>query len=56
MIEAKKLAYADMLRYVADPRFVEGAGPADAEQGEREGARRADRSAPRRLRGVSPPR
>ena len=22
MIEAKKLAYADMLRYVADPRFV----------------------------------
>ena len=23
MIEAKKLAYADMLRYVADPRFAD---------------------------------
>jgi len=23
MIEAKKLAYADMLRYVADPKFGE---------------------------------
>jgi gamma-glutamyltranspeptidase/glutathione hydrolase len=28
MIEAKKLAYADMLRYVGDPRF----GPSDAAQ------------------------
>ena len=28
MIEAKKLAYADMLRYVGDPRF--GAAPVDA--------------------------
>ncbi len=26
MIEAKKLAYADMLRYVADPKFSHGAG------------------------------
>ena len=26
MIEAKKLAYADMLRYVADPQVLEGAG------------------------------
>ena len=38
MIEAKKLAYADMLRYVGDPRFaqmpvaamLEGAGEASA--------------------------
>jgi gamma-glutamyltranspeptidase/glutathione hydrolase len=28
MIEAKKLAYADMLRYVADPRFAEAPIPA----------------------------
>ena len=26
MIEAKKLAYADMLRYVGDPRFADAAG------------------------------
>ena len=26
MIEAKKLAYADMLRYVGDPRFAAVAG------------------------------
>ena len=39
MIEAKKLAYADMLRYVADPKFAKVAGAADAEQGARDRAR-----------------
>ena len=32
MIEAKKLAYADMLRYVGDPRFGKRAGRLDARQ------------------------
>ena len=41
MIEAKKLAYADMLRYVGDPRFSSIPGRADAEQGARGGARRS---------------
>ena len=33
MIEAKKLAYADMLRYVGDPRFSKVPVGADARQG-----------------------
>ena len=51
MIEAKKLAYADMLRYVADPEVHEGAGPADAQQGAGQGARGADRSEEGRVLG-----
>ena len=39
MIEAKKLAYADMQRYVADPRFSEVPVGGDAEQGVRARAR-----------------
>ncbi len=37
MIEAKKLAYADMLKHVGDPRFSNHPGRADAEQGARGG-------------------
>ena len=33
MIEAKKLAYADLLRYIGDPRFSQAAGGAVALQG-----------------------
>ena len=39
MIEAKKLAYADMLRYVGDPKFSHGPGVADAVTRTRGGAR-----------------
>ena len=35
MIEAKKLAYADMLRYVADPRFSHRARGGHAVEGVR---------------------
>ena len=48
MIEAKKLAYADMLRYVGDPRFAEMPVPAMLDKGyARERARliRPDRAA-----------
>ena len=41
MIEAKKLAYADMLRYVADPEVHEDAGAGDAEQDARDRRARA---------------
>ena len=52
MIEAKKLAYADMLRYVADPKFSKVPDRCDAEQGPRR--RRARRSSiPRRRRARS---
>ena len=44
MIEAKKLAYADMLRYVGDPRFAKIACRGDAGQGTRRQARAAHRS------------
>ena len=36
MIEAKKLAYADMLRYVGDPRFSNDAGERDAVEATRQ--------------------
>ena len=48
MIEAKKLAYADMLRYVGDPRFSPMPDRGDARQGPHRRARRADRSPTRR--------
>ena len=40
MIEAKKLAYADMQRYVADPRFSDVPVERDAQQGLRTGDER----------------
>ena len=43
MIEAKKLAYADMVRYVGDPRFGPVPVARDAVEGSRQAARRADR-------------
>ena len=43
MIEAKKLAYADMLRYVGDPRFAQVPVDALLEQAARGRARQADR-------------
>ena len=49
MIEAKKLAYADMFRYVGDPRFGRGAGEADVVQRTGGRARQADRYGPRGL-------
>ena len=43
MIEAKKLAYADMLRYIGDPRFSTNPGRRAAEQAARARSREADR-------------
>ena len=50
MIEAKKLAYADMLRYVGDPRFAETPVPAmlDKTHARARGARRSMRAERRR--------
>ena len=49
MIEAKKLAYADMLKYVGDPRFSHGSHRGDARQGPRCGSGHADRHDARHL-------
>ena len=49
MIEAKKLAYADMLRYDADPRFAKIPGGRAEVEGVREGTREADRRRAREL-------
>ena len=54
MIEAKKLAYADMLRYVADPRFGDTPLPAMLSKDYATGARPADRSAIARRATVEP--
>ena len=51
MIEAKKLAYADMLRYVGDPRFSKIPVDALLEQAARGRAREADRSGEGGVRG-----
>ena len=53
MIEAKKLAYADMLRYVADPQFAKVPVAADAEQGARGKARAPDQSGEGRVHASS---
>ena len=54
MIEAKKLAYADLIRYVGDPRFGAGAGGGDARQGPGPDAGGADRSTARAQCRVEP--
>ena len=51
MIEAKKLAYADMLRYVGEPQGARIPVETLLEQGARRAAREADRSREGRLRG-----
>ena len=57
LIEAKKLAYADMARHVADPAFHQRAGGGAAVEGVRRPSARA-RSIPARAqpRGVAPAR
>ena len=51
MIEAKKLAYADLIRYVGDPRASARAGRRDAQQGACGRARPADRPGEGGVRG-----
>jgi len=53
MIEAKKLAYADMLRYVGDPRF--GTMPIEPLLGKRAAAERARHIDPARAAAAAPP-
>ena len=55
MIEAKKLAYADMLRYVGDPAHGAGAGRGHARQGPCRGACEADRPGEGAVPGRSRP-
>jgi gamma-glutamyltranspeptidase/glutathione hydrolase len=50
MIEAKKLAYADMLRYVADPKFSKV--PTAAMLSKDNAKQRARSSIPRRRRAA----
>ena len=54
MIEAKKLAYADMLRYVGDPAVRAGARGGDAGQGARAEIAPARIDAGRAARDVEP--
>ena len=51
MIEAKKLAYADMLRYVADPKFAKTPVPAMLSKTHANERARADRSGEGRVHG-----
>ena len=51
MIEAKKLAYADMLRYVGDPKFSQIPVEALLSKPRAAGAREADRSGEGGLQG-----
>ena len=56
MIEAKKLAYADLHRHVADPEHARGPGRGAAVAGARGGAARRDRSrssGPERRTGIA---
>ncbi len=61
MVEAKKLAYADMLRYVGDPKFGDDSGRGAAQQAARDrrarsssiSAKAACKVAPSRLDGVT---